>query len=430
MNLQNGTGRIEQILLSLKRSNKPGFYYDDENSIMVCVKIKKNPNGLNTAEVNIPDGYRFASICVGSFSEGTCTLTISGGKDLETLNTTECDNVHVNIRELSIKVFRIATVRPRDISLMGEVHTLIAYDLDIGDELLPESVRELRCWSLPENLDKSWVQKLNFRNNPHNSIPESAEEITCIGSNPGDLPIGLLKLDIVSDGNINLQDQCPNLRHLTVGIAGVEFFSVEDCPRTLESLEFVNHGLSVPRCDHLDLSEFVNMTELVMPTKISIGTFTPPPCLDVLTIEMQEVIHVDEHFRELISKIGYVNKIVARNVREHSFQVLTEFMFGVLFLEEMPAFDVSHSPFPVVILNTAFGCSNYTRPYEHRGLITIVDSPDNIYRADGDTIEINSQSGQYSIVGRETIDGPNGKLNVIHLIDQICYVPNAKSARK
>ena len=398
---------------------------------MKYVDIIRPPHGPDTAKLLLLDDWIDVFLITeqSSYRTDPCMLVISGCKYIDSLNIMNCDKVSADFRGICVNKFETHVFKAKDIPLMGTVRIMKTYQVDIGDAIMPECIQSLSCWSLPRNLPN--LLELKYYKNPYYNIPESVVIINCHGDRPGKLPRNLKVLHSTCIDMINLREACPFLEVLSCGVEEREFICVEHYPTTLKKLAIRNYGDIRPYCGDMDLRDFRYLKALEIPFGSIIDSFIPPPSLDVISINLTYIEYTGDIFYNTISKIGYVNKLVIIGLTDEMFQVLKMFMFGTLFLHDMPCFDMAPSPFPVVALRST--PRGIVRNF--KSVISIVNSPDNTCKITTndngyDVIKYSGHTRPYVIIGRETIDGINGSVEVIHSIDPDHYVESAKSARK
>ena len=419
-NIDGGIGidRVHIILYFGPRSEQGSADID-----VVCSKHA-------SVTVDIPNGCDSVRLYDNS-RESPYKIRITGGRDLVLLDTCECENAWVDFRGLSIDEFSAHSIDRKSIHYMGNVRKLVARNIDIGDGKLPGCIRSLACESLPEILPDDLLE-VEYCRNTFNNIPSCVKTVhysSC--SNIGDLPRDLINLESTFSGCINFRELCPILETLVVHVCNDVTISMDLFPTTLKKLEISQYSDFSLGCKNMDFSGFSQLTDLTLRFDEEIEAFVPPPCIDILTIEWLSDSAISEEF---FSQIGYVNKLVVYHLTMEIFDVLKAFTYGTLFLPIVPDFDVSSAPFPVII-TARRPIYQYVidPPGGFKGVITTHVVPDicEIFNDDDGKELVNYRwyARPFILVGRETVDGICGDVDVIHSIDPVGYISNAKSAR-
>ena len=404
------------------------------------VQSGSRPGYSAICELNVPNGCKhvFVKNAVSSdvklFDRGTrndVLIHIVGGEEIETLEIDDY-SAYVDFRQMNIHKLRTVLVDSETIRYMGKVHTIDAPVIDIGDDELPNSVRVLSCITLPKKLPHGLLE-VEYETNPFNSVPDTVEKIVSHRL-AGNLPRNLRHLVLEYNKYINLRELCPDLETLSVRIRRDKDVSLELFPTSIRELKFEKRCSNLV-CKNMDFRNFIHLTVLELYLGDTFETFTPPPCLDVLTINNTYLNVSFDFCKEFFDKIGYVNKLAVLGATRTMFDVLRELVYGTLFLLEMPLFDPSQANFPVIITDSNLYCfRRIDLSTNFKGIITIVDSPDNVCDIGRDnngnkTIKYGNHNTPYTVVGVETVDGIYGKINVIHSTDPNGYIRNVKSAR-
>ena len=394
------------------------------------------PKGAKEAHINITDCYQ--SVVIGSFNNRRTkdlVVSVSAINPIQRLELTTC-SVVFDLRNVEIDLLVARSLNETAVSLLGKVEDMDVGNISLGNYNLPVGLRKLKCENLPIRIPDG-LESLDYmfgdtKNPP--VIPESVKTIISPYMALDNFPNDLRNLTISARDPMlaRLCEKCPNLETLTVIALSSADADVEILPKWLLSLEIASRAPSVRVFKKNDFSSFANMQVF----KTRDCDFIHPPNIRKLSIDNSlSGDWTNEKFVEdFFNRIKNVEILELRYLTKELFEKLKSSNIDKLFLSEyFDQCDMSDLPFPVIITSPHVICS--TGHFSSRNIMTVVDVCNDgrkfiVGEKEKEFVSYSCHDKHYEVIGRDTIEGIDGDVDVLYLKDEGQYFDESKSARK